>query len=161
MDRAASGANAPTLAAFRNGLYALSFSANTMQQTWFALQLPHSWAQTDVRMHIHWSPGNSTNTGVVRWGLEYSWANIAEAFAASQTIYIEQAASGIAYDHQLAAWIQIPASNKLLSSILLCRVFRDAAHANDTFNAVAFGLSVDAHIHLARMGGPTETGGAV
>jgi hypothetical protein len=134
-----------------------------MQELFADIQLPHAWAYgTSVSPHLHWSPGNSTNTGVVRWGLEYSWANYGDAFGSSTTIYAEQAGGGVAYQHQIAEFPDITATGKKASSVLMLRLFRDGANGADTFAGAggAFALSFDLHIQLDKLGGVTEYAGA-
>ena len=161
LTRVTTGANAPTWATMRDNLNTYSFDAGTMNQVWFEVQLPHGWvAGSDLKPHIHWSPGASTNTGVVRWGLEYSWSNAVNppgnVFPASTTIYVEQAASGTQYAHQIASFPTIAGTGKRLSSVLMCRLFRDAAHSNDTFTGAAFGVSVDVHHRVGSDGSVDE-----
>ncbi len=163
--RATTGSTPATLAAFIGGTQAYQFSASQMNQLFLDTQLPHAWAAgTPIHPHLHWSPGNSTNTGVVRWGLEYSWANAVadpgNVFPATTTVYVEQAASGVAYAHQIASLPAIDGAGMRLSSVLMCRLFRDAAHANDTFTGACFGLSFDSHIQLSQSGSATEFAGA-
>lgn len=159
--RATTGSGTPTLAAFRGGLYAYSFSQTTMNELFFDVQLPHGWVPgTALHPHIHWSPGNSTNTGVVRWGLEYAWANAVNppgnVFPAPTTVYVEQAAGGTPYQQQIASFPAIDGAGMRLSSVLLCRLFRDAAHVNDTFTTGAFGISSDFHHLVSSVGSSDE-----
>lgn len=151
------GGSAPSSTSFRDGIFLYAFSKTIMQQLSGDMQLPHGYAAgTSIYPHIHWSPGASTQTGVVRWGLEYSWANINSAFGATTTVYVEQAGPGVAYTHKIASWAAIDGTGKSKSSVLLLRVFRDAAHANDTFDDVAFGVSFDLHFQIEAVGSTTE-----
>ena len=155
--RGTTGVNLPTLSTFRNGVQAYSFSATVLNELFFDVQLPHGFVPgTPIEPHLHWSPGNSTNTGVARWGLEYTWQNINGAFPASSTIYVEQAGAGVAYQHQLASFGNLSSAGFGVSSVLMCRVFRDAAHANDTFNVGAFGISMDIHFQERSFGTVTS-----
>lgn len=129
------------------GVFAYHFSPTQLEEVFFSKQLPHSFRQysAEIRPHIHWSP-KGTNTGTVRWGLEYTVANYDDAFPVTTTIYAQDAGSGTAYQHQIAVFTAIPATALEISTILKCRLFRDAAHANDTYNADAVALSLDFHI---------------
>jgi hypothetical protein len=127
----------------------------------FDVQLPHGWAEgSDIMPHIHWSPGNSTDTGAVRWGFEYTWANAeaapGDAFPATTTIYFDDAAHGVAYSHQIATFPAVSGMGMRKSSVLMCRLFREGGHANDTFNTNAFAISFDLHIQLESSGSITE-----
>jgi len=150
--RATAGGDPPTWSVFRNGVYAQSFADGAVNSLMFDVQLPHSWAGTDLAPHLHWSPGASTNTGAVRWGLEYTWQNINGAFPATTTIYIAPTGSGTAYQHQMASFANLTAAGFGLSSLLLCRLFRDGANGADTFAASAFALSLDFHFQTRQLG---------
>ena len=142
--------NPPDLATFRDGLVLTAFADNATEQVYFDVQMPHSWNKTAIRPHIHWSPGNSADTGSVVWGLEYSWSNaVAEpgnTFPASTTDTVTQAAGGTAYEHQIAQWSEIDGTDKRVSSVLICRLYREGGNAADTFAGDAYALSVDFHI---------------
>ena len=155
----------PTYGEFRTGLYAWSFAASGVDALYFDCQLPHSWiAGTGIRPHIHWSPGNSTNTGSVVWKLDYSWANPVTApgntFPAPTTLPVTAAADGTAYKHQIAAFGEIDGTGFRESSVLMCRVYRDGSDDADTFTGVAWGLSLDFHIQVTGNGSIEEYPGA-
>jgi hypothetical protein len=108
--------NPPDLETFRDGIVAKAFAPNATEQVYFDVQLPHNWdAGTGIRPHVHWSPGNSTNTGSVVWRLEYTWANAVVApgnvFPETTTLTVTQAAAGVAYSHQIAQWTEIRLRN--------------------------------------------------
>ncbi len=145
------GSNNPSWATIRNGISAYSFSATVMQEAWVNFHINHDYALgTPVYLHVHWvNPG--TNTGTVRWGFEYSYAkgHGQEAFPASQTVYVEQAASQ--YTHMIAE-ISTGILDTVLEpdGIIMVRVFRDATHANDTCtDAVALVMS-DVHYQASK-----------
>jgi hypothetical protein len=159
--RATTGSANPTMSSFRDGVQAYAFSASQMNQLWFDCQIPHAWLEgSEVRAHIHWSPGNSTNTGAVLWGLEYTWCNAelapGDTFPATQTVYFTDAAHGAAYSHQIAPFPNLDGTGKRVSSVLMCRVFRDATNGEDTFTGAAFALSLDFHIQLGSDGSVVE-----
>lgn len=144
------GANVPTWSLLRDGLYANSFSASAMNEVWINFHILHDYAPgTMFYPHIHWTTAG-TNAGVVRWGLEYTFARGYgfESFPASTTVYLQQAATGTAYRHMIAEategnGVLIPTLET--DGILMVRVFRDAANAADTCTDAAFGLFVDMH----------------
>ena len=148
-------ANDPTWAVFRNGVYAYSFAQNQVQELWLVFHVNHGYTPgTKLYPHVHWATAG-TNTGVVRWGIEYTIAKgySQQAFPASSTIYLEEAASATPYMHQITETTEpnaIPATNVEPDSIILIRVFRDGTHANDTCTDDAFGLQMD--IHFQRNG---------
>lgn len=154
----------PTFGEFRTGLYAWSFAATGIDALYFDCQLPHGWiAGSELRPHIHWSPGVSTDTGSVVWKLDYSIANPVVApgntFPAPTTLSVTQAAAG-AYAHQIAAWPAIDATGYRESCVLMCRVYRDGSNEADTFTGAAWGLSLDFHHQVSGFGSEEEYPGA-
>lgn len=141
------------------GVYAWGFDSGSEEELFFAVQMPHSWKQgTPIRPHIHWSPSN-TNTGSVSWGLEYTLSEINSAFGNTTILDVQQAGSGTAYQHQIAAWDEIDMSGiDSVSAMILCRVFRDAGGAlgTDDYNADAIGLEVDFHYLRNDLGSRAE-----
>ena len=147
-------ANAPTVNPLRDGIYMYAFSADTMNECFANFHLNHDYtAGAMVYPHVHWSP-NTTSTGTVRFGIEYTWARRADstgqiAFPTTNTIYIETTiSSNSQYFHMVNESVDgngIPGSTMEVDSIILCRFFRDAAHPNDTFPDPVFLLSVDIH----------------
>ena len=73
---------------------------------------------------------------------------------------VDQAGSGAAYAHQIAGFDEIAGTGQRASSVLMCRLARLGGADEDTFDAVAYGLSVDFHIQVAGHGGITEYAGA-
>jgi hypothetical protein len=141
------GTNNPSWATVRNGISAYTFSATTMQEAWVNFHINHDYAVgTPIYLHVHWiNPG--TNTGTVRWGFEYTIAkgHQQEAFPATTTAYVEQASSG-QFVHMIGEISSgISSASLEPDALILVRVFRDAAHVNDTCtNAVALVMS-DVH----------------
>lgn len=158
------GVTSPSYDTFIDGVEAYAFSKTVEQSVQFEVQLPHSWVQgTELRPHIHWSPGASTDTGVVRWALEYTWANPVASpgnvFPNTVTLTGDQAAAG-AYHHQITSFGTISGTGKRVSSVLVCRLSRVGNASQDTFDDVAFGLSVDFHILNSGDGSVDEYPGA-
>lgn len=147
------GASQPTWAAIKNDIYGFRFSATAMNELWLSpFHIGHTYKpNTKVYPHIHWiNPG--TNTGVVRWGFEYTVAKghqqgTDSIFPESTTIYLEQAAKGTRYEHMIveASDDQAFLTNIEPDTLILTRVFRDAAHPNDTCTDAVFGLMSDLH----------------
>ena len=147
-----SGANNPSWATFRNGISAYSFSASTMTECWMVFHIDHDYKPgSDMYFHTHWST-TGTNTGVVRWGFEYTVAkgHGQSAFGATQTVYVEQAGSGTAYQHMVAETTAISSAEFEVDALILMRIFRDSAHVNDTQTGVAFLFTADCHYQADR-----------
>lgn len=155
-----SGPNNPSWALFRNGIYGYFFSASAMQEVWLSFHIDHDYAMGTVLFpHIHWSP-NTTSTGTVRWGIEYSVAKGHQQvtggdFPATTTVYVEQnIESNSRYRHfvtEVAIGDAIPATNVEPDTMILCRFFRDASHVNDTFPDAVMGIMGDLHYQVGTL----------
>lgn len=144
------GAAPPDLGAFgpSGGLKVYLFDKATDQEVHLAVQLPHAWEEaSNITPHVHWAPVD-TNTGTVRWGLEYAWANIDGTFGAPAIIYAEDAGDGTAWKHQVKDFAALDATGKTISSMIVCRLFRDSGHANDTYDNDAALLECDFHYEI-------------
>lgn len=144
------GVKDPAFDVFLGGVRAYSFSSQALaineEEVFFTTQLPHSYKEgTDIVPHIHWSP-STTDAGTTRWGLEYTWQNAyLSVFPTTTTIYAESVASGVANDHLMANFDPIDGAGKKISSMLICRLFRNSSHDNDDYGAAAFVLEQDFH----------------
>lgn len=155
--KSGAGLNTPDFIKFRDdgagstGAYAYAFDDSTVESLFVSFHLDHDYKiGTAFYPHVHWSPGNSTNTGVVRWGIEWTAQQGHQqgtGFTVTTFTYIEQAASGIPYEHHVA---EVPDPGITIAGaepdmMILCRIFRDASHVNDTFTDDAFGFTIDGH----------------
>lgn len=152
------GASAPDLVAFlgAGNLKAYAFDGGaTSEEVHFTIQLPHSYKEgTDITPHVHWSP-TTANAGNVQWFLEYSWANIDATFPAVTTINVIDAASGTAWDHQMGVMSAITGTSKTISSMLVCRLYRDPTGGSDTYGDDASLLEIDFHFEMDTVGSRT------
>jgi hypothetical protein len=139
------------------GLYSYAFDKATIEELFGAIQIPHKYKEgTNVVPHIHWMP-KDTDTGVVRWGIEYVWTNIGDTTANSTIVYAEDAGDGTALKHQLAPFSEIVGTGKTISSMFEFRIFRDASDGNDTYDNDAILLEFDLHVQYDTLGSRTET----
>ena len=151
----------PDIEVFRDGLQANAFDTTTLEQVYFELQLPHGWlAGSSVSPHIHWGHNIAVpedNKGVV-WGLEYSWGEIGETFGASNTIYStdDWVTAPVQYQHNLSEFADISGAGKTLSSMLMCRLFRNVASGDDDFAHDAFLFEFDLHVQMNSLGSRQE-----
>lgn len=122
----------------------------------FTMQLPHNWKEgTMIFPHIHWIP-KATGAGNIKWNLDYSWADLDEdvpaTFPAITTSSVVVTGPFTMNKHLLSPLTSgntgISGAGKHVSSILICRIWRDSSDGSDTFGADAGGLSVDFHIML-------------
>ena len=169
------GVKDPTFAVWKTdgsgsrGVWAWSFSdqavASNEEELFFAAQLPHSYKEgSDITCHVHWTPAVSGNANeFVKWGLEYSFADINENFAANTTIIYSDASSAAtatssgdatltAGKHYLSDLSVITGTNYKISSILICRVFRNSSDADDDLAQAAIAFEIDFHFEKDTVG---------
>ena len=152
-----SGPNSPSWSLFRNGIYGYSFSATAIQECWLSYHIRHDYALgTAFFPHIHFAT-NTTNTGTVRFGFEYTIAKgynqgTASEFGVSTIEYLEFPITANAqYRHLIAENTLGILSAKLEpDAVILARAFRDADHPNDTFPSPIFIFNVDVHYQVDR-----------
>lgn len=147
------GSNDPTWSLFRNNIYGYSFGTNTMNQAWITFHIKHDYAVgTPIHLHTHWST-TGTDTGVCRWGFEYTIAkgHQQSQFGTTNSYYVEQQSLGVPYTHMVAETAGILSDELEPDSLVLVRVFRDASHANDTLSDAAFLFTADIHYQCDRM----------
>ena len=148
------GAQDPSWTTFRNGISGYAFSASAINETHHRFHILHDYAVgTVIYPHVHWSP-NTTSTGVVRWGFEYTIAQghqqgAGSTFGATTTVYVEQTVSvSSQYQHfvaEVSLANAIPATQAQVDAVILMRIFRDASHVNDTFPDPVFAWTADCH----------------
>lgn len=149
------GASAPDLGTFgpSGNIKTFLFDGNsTSEQVYFTIQLQHSYKQgSNIKPHVHWAP-TTTNAGNVKWFFEYTWSNIGGTFGAPTTISVVDAAAGTAWQHQLSSLPDITGTSKTISSMLMCRLYRNPADGSDTYpDDVAF-LQFDVHYEMDTVG---------
>lgn len=146
------GANNPAWTTFINGISTYAFSATVMQECWLVFHVDHDYKPgTGIYLHTHWST-TGTNTGVCRWGFEYTIAkgHNQSNYGATTTVYAEQAYQGTAYRHMVTETAEITSAELEVDCLILVRVFRDAAHVNDTLTSVAHLFTSDIHYQADR-----------
>lgn len=147
-----SGSSGPQIWYFRNNasLEAMSFTA----------QLPHNWKEgTTIYPHLHWAP-RASESGNIEWNFDYTWANYDPttpvAFPATTTITVVSTGPFTANTHRITALTTgnagLTATNKLISSILVCRIWRNSSNTNDTYADDAGLLFIDFHYQLDTFG---------
>jgi len=164
------GTNDPTFLVFKTngtgsqGVFVYWFSKTVEQELYFACQLPHSYQEgTGIYPHVHWVPKtNGASGALVSWGLEYTWANMSTTYGDSTIIYanshIVNDAVLVAGRHYLSSFATISGTGKTISSMLICRVFRDATGAGltDDYDDEAGLLEIDFHYKLDTVGSSSE-----
>ena len=139
------------------GVYCYFFDPDSAEEVHFSIQMPHSYKEgTTIYPHVHWAPTTASG-GDVYWVLEYTWANINDTFPA-ETSDVEAlaTASGISHHNQVVALPSIDGTGKKISSMVMCRLVRSAAHGSDTYEHDAAFLEVDFHFEINSPGSRQE-----
>jgi len=153
------------------GVFVDWFDDTAEEEMFFSVQLPHAWSEgTTICPHIHWTPHPLSTPAlgeVVAWGLEYTWANIGTTFPATTLIggntHFPADDPLVVSRHYYTDLGDITAVGKTVSSMLICRVFRDATSSlnPDTFtgpgNHDAGLLEIDFHYEIDSLGSVAET----
>lgn len=150
--------NPAELTIFSGGIVAYSYAANAMTESFANWDVPFDWdTGSDLYLAFHWSPGNSTATGTVRWAIEYIGATINGTFFSPITEYYDVAADGTAYKHYQSLSTPFPGNQAQHNMRFLLRIYRDGAAVQDTFPAPAFLLGVDFYFKRGKFGQATIT----
>lgn len=145
------GAAAPDWVTFKaSNIEIPAFAGSiTAEEVHFEVQLPHRYQQGfDIYPHIHYTP-TTTGSGTVIWQLDYSWANAWGDFPDPTTVR----ATGVIpsnsdWTHRITGFGALDGSNKLISSMLVCRLFRDPDDGDDDYAADAGFLEFDIHFPI-------------
>ena len=123
------------------------FSQSTEESLYLTINLPDYYkTNSTIDLDVNWAP-TSTNTGTVRWGMEYK---VIEADSgdlidnsSSSEATTEDAALGTinGYQRTDVAILSLPSAQT--GNELLMRIFRDASHVNDTYTDDASLVSID------------------
>ena len=145
------GSGGPGASAVVGGIQALAFDADSRESVHIHAQLPHAWKKTtDLSPHIHWCTTDSSG-GKVVWGIEYTIADVGDAFATPTTdIAAGTAATTV---HTLTAFDDVTmTSYSGPSTMLLVRLFRDSTNSSDTHTKDAHLLEFDIHYRVNSLG---------
>ena len=142
------------------GIYLYAFSDTVEEELFFVVQMPHGYIEgTDIDPHIHWVPdGNGVAGRVVCWGLEYGWRNIGADFGNTTIIssitHFPADAALVDNRHYRTNLPDIAGAGQTISSMLVCRLFRDATAAlrADDYAHDTFLLEFDFHFKVNSLG---------
>lgn len=159
------GPAAPGVSQFLGGIYLLEFSDTDTLEAFANFHIPHAYKPGSmIYPHVHFSV-QSNNAGTVRWGFEYTFARSAAstgqtAFPTTSTIYIDYVVpANSAYKHFIAEAGEgagIPGTHIEVDGMILSRVFREPAHANDTFVGSVWAITADLHTEVDRASTPNR-----
>jgi hypothetical protein len=135
------------------------FKASGVDEMYFVVQMPHDWAEgTTIHPHIHWVP-SANGSGSVFWKLQYTFSKLGEEFPAYDT---KEGTTTVPNEtlvkdrHYLTPLGEISGTGKTISSMLICRIYRDGSHASDTYLGLAGALEIDFHYIRNTLGSRTE-----
>lgn len=159
------GPASPGVSQFIGGIYLLEFSDTDVLEAFSNFHIPHAYKpNTMIYPHIHFAT-TSNNAGTVRWGVEYTFARRHDstgqtAFPATSTIYIDFAipsnSANVHFVAEAAQGAGIPGTHIEVDGMIMTRVFRDPAHANDTFVGSVWAITADLHIEVDRHATPNR-----
>ena len=155
-----SGANDPTftkvMGAANQGVFTYYFrktgTVSNIESLFFNCQLPHSYEEgTDLYPHVHIIPAvASDGTLTTEWGLEYTWSNVTGVFGATTTILTGlKTVPATQFQHTVMEFPAISGTGKKISSMLMCRVFRNIT---GTYSGDLGLLEIDFHFQQCGTG---------
>ena len=163
-----SGATVPVWMLFVSpAIYTWGFEDGKSNEVSFCVQLPHDYKEgSTIYPHIHWSSTTAAGLNRVRWVLDYQWANFGDPFSSSSSasIYgtqlaVDNSKSLGAYDNTITPMntggvnnAGVNGNGKKVSSLLMCRLYRDGTNGVDTFTGTAALLSIDFHYEIDSFG---------
>lgn len=144
-----------------HGIFTYWFDGETEEELFFTVQLPHKWKEgSDIFPHVHWIPPRNMDSTKVRWGLEYVWTNIGDTLTTTDILTndtpIPSIKNPVAFQHTITELGVVSGKNKTISSMLVCRVFRDAESDEDTFDDEVGLLQIDFHYEIDSDGSNEE-----
>jgi hypothetical protein len=160
------GPKIPSYSSMIGGIYAYEFDDTVLaseKEINFKMQLPYGWKTASaIHLHLHWVAKSTTSAGQkVRWGLEYTKANINGVFGATTTIYATDpvnppSTTPTAMTHYLTEFADIDMSTGTISNLILGRIFRNSSDVLDTYTDSAYLIGIDAHIEYQTLGSASE-----
>jgi len=134
------------------GVYLWMFSPTVEEELYFTVQIPHVYKLgSDLYPHVHWTTATGTPSGSnVVWGLEYTLVAVAGTFPntvlmTTSTLIPECGTPTGTGQHLISPFSPVSGAGLGISSVLVCRLFRAAGNAADTFPNTVGLLGFDIH----------------
>jgi len=145
------------------GVYLWMFAPNQEEELYITVQIPHDYKLgSDLHPHVHWTTATGTPSGSnVVWGLEYTIVAVGGTFPKTVTILANNVIpecgtpSGTA-QHLISGFSPVSGTGLGISSVLICRLFRAAGDAADTFPNDVGLLGFDIHYEQDTQGSREE-----
>lgn len=158
-----SGSTTPDWADFVPDIPTYLFDPSRQEAIAFQVQLPHNYKEgTKIYPHIHWAPMTTAGTSRATWVLVYQWVNLNGNFEVTSTsvsgfLVVGDGASPsvslASKQHTITEMGSgIIGTGKTISSILMCRLYRDGTNATDNYTGDAALLSIDFHYEIDTFG---------
>ena len=145
------------------GVFTYFFDPDNEQELYFTAQFPHARkTATDIHPHVHWVPKTTGGVGeMVKWGIEYVWQDINGIYSDASIVYgtnpVGGATTMVADTHYMTNLTVMDGSGiSLVSSMLVGRLFRDTADAEDDYPYDAGLLEIDFHFEMDTFGSREE-----
>ena len=137
---------------------AIQFENGKNQSIHFNMQSPHARVdESNIELHMHVTPGASTNTGNVYMRLVYDWRNIDGTFGGTTTVFATFAMDGTPHKHQYEDIFNINGTGKSsISSIICCELTRMGTDVLDTFTGDIYAVGIDFHVLKNTLGSRQE-----
>jgi hypothetical protein len=151
------GANAPDLEVLMDdiSLYAFAGTGVVVEEGFFSVHILHDLkAGTYPTFHVHWTHGNASPVGNVKWHVSYVYANGYSAFQfpSTSTKLSTVQAAGPQYTHHITPDDDMPVNVDMEpDGQLLCHIWRDPSDAEDTFADDAYLIGVDLHMEVGQL----------
>lgn len=155
--------NNPSFTIYNGGnLAAYEFvGVSSTKQMYFGFQMPHGWIEgSTIFPHLHlYIPSDATG-GAVKFYMEYSWENVGSTGSETVTTISNATnyAANTVYKNEimsLTSGAGIVGTGKTISSVLMCRIWRDATDVGDTFASSVWLKSIDIHVEQDMIGSTT------
>ena len=153
------GGTASAITAYNGNMEAYTFPPDVVRKLHCNFQMPHGYKEgSDIVIHLHLYIPTDAAGGDIKFGVEYTWANIDNSTPTNPltttTIYVKQtiAANAGTYNNFILPFPTVDGDEKSISSVLMCRLFRDGNDAEDTFPASVWLKSADVHVEVDTIG---------
>jgi hypothetical protein len=134
------------------GVYLWMFAPDQDEELHFTVQIPHDYKEgSDLFPHVHWTTVTGTPSGSnVVWGLEYTVVAAGGSFPNTVTVSAnalipELGTPSGAGQHLISGFSSVSGAGLGISTILVCRLYRAAGDASDTFPNDVGLLGFDIH----------------
>jgi hypothetical protein len=155
------GNSAPDLVELRDNieLYGFAGTGLTVEQVYFSIHILHDYLLGQrPTLHIHWVHNNASPSGSVKWQVDLTVSKgYSQGIFDTPITYSVVQEAGAQYTHHITdddSMVLNAAQSAMLEpdSILVGRLYRDPADAEDTFEDDAMLVNMDLHYQIGQVG---------